>query len=123
MVIAVQGRTDGTAVIRTVVPDAEMTAGVGRAWLVLALLGVLLVLIGLAVADRLAGNLIRPIGELSAVSHRLARAELEARESRPDRPNYERWAGPSTIWRAGSRNCWCRSGNRWPTCRTDCGPR
>ncbi|WBB47386.1 HAMP domain-containing sensor histidine kinase [Verrucosispora sp. WMMA2044] len=79
VVIAVQGRADGTTVIRTVVPRAEMTAGVGRAWLVLALLGTLLVLIALAVADRLARTLVRPIGELSAVSHRLANAELDAR--------------------------------------------
>ncbi|MEU5909338.1 HAMP domain-containing sensor histidine kinase [Micromonospora sp. NPDC047527] len=79
VVIAVQGRADGTGVIRTVVPRQELTAGVTRAWLVLALLGVLLVLIGLAVADRLARTLVRPISELSAVSHRLANAELDAR--------------------------------------------
>ncbi|GIJ80779.1 Signal transduction histidine kinase [Micromonospora phaseoli] len=79
VVIAVQGRTDGITVIRAVVPYDEMTAGVDRAWLVLALLGLLLVLIALAVADRLARTLVRPIGELSAVSHRLARAELDAR--------------------------------------------
>ncbi|MGW0503740.1 sensor histidine kinase [Micromonospora sp. NPDC003241] len=79
VVIAVQGRTDGTAVIRTFVSDAELTHGVDRAWLVLSLLGLLLVLIGLAVADRLARTLVRPIGELSAVSHRLANAELDAR--------------------------------------------
>ncbi|MGC4861093.1 HAMP domain-containing sensor histidine kinase [Micromonospora sp. DT41] len=79
VVIAVQGRADGTGVIRIVVPKQELTAGVTRAWLVLALLGVLLVLIGLAVADRLARTLVRPISELSAVSHRLANAELDAR--------------------------------------------
>ncbi|TDC51690.1 HAMP domain-containing histidine kinase [Micromonospora sp. KC207] len=79
VVIAVQGRPDGTGVIRTVVPRAELTAGVTRAWLVLALLGVLLVLVGLAVADRLARTLVRPITELSTVSHRLANAELDAR--------------------------------------------
>ncbi|WBB78763.1 HAMP domain-containing sensor histidine kinase [Micromonospora sp. WMMD882] len=79
VVIAVQGRADGTGVIRTVVPRAELSAGVGRAWLVLALLGVVLVVIGLAVADRLARTLVRPISELSVVSHRLANAELDAR--------------------------------------------
>ncbi|MFG3555907.1 sensor histidine kinase [Micromonospora sp. NPDC047557] len=79
VVIAVQGRADGTGVIRIVVPRQELTAGVTRAWLVLALLGVVLVLIGLAVADRLARTLVRPISELSAVSHRLANAELDAR--------------------------------------------
>jgi signal transduction histidine kinase len=79
VVIAVQGRPDGTGVIRTVVPRAELTAGVTRAWLVLALLGVVLVLVGLVVADRLARTLVRPISDLSAVSHRLANAELDAR--------------------------------------------
>ncbi|WDZ85813.1 sensor histidine kinase [Micromonospora cathayae] len=79
VVIAVQGRPDGTGVIRTVVPGDELTAGVSRAWLVLALLGVLLVVIGLVVADRLARSLVRPISELSTVSHRLANAELDAR--------------------------------------------
>jgi signal transduction histidine kinase len=79
VVIAVQGRADGTGVIRTVVPRDELTTGVTRAWLVLALLGVVLVLIGLVVADRLARTLVRPISELSAVSNRLANAELDAR--------------------------------------------
>ncbi|MGS2616494.1 sensor histidine kinase [Micromonospora sp. LZ34] len=79
VVIAVQGRPDGTGVIRTMVPRAELSAGVTRSWLVLALLGALLVVIGLAVADRLARTLVRPISELSAVSHRLANAELDAR--------------------------------------------
>ncbi|WP_406079435.1 ATP-binding protein [Micromonospora sp. NBC_00858] len=79
VVIAVQGRADGTGVIRTVVPRDELTSGVTRSWLVLALLGVVLVLIGLAVADRLARTLVRPISELSAVSNRLANAELDAR--------------------------------------------
>ncbi len=78
VVIAV-GRPDGTGVIRTVVPTAELTEGVARAWLVLALLGVLLVLLGLALADLLARALVRPITGLSAVSHRLATGELDAR--------------------------------------------
>ena len=79
VVVAVQGRPEGTAVIRTVVSAAETGRGVTRSWLVLAVLGVLLVLLGLVVADRLARALVRPITELSAVSHRLANAELAAR--------------------------------------------
>ncbi|MGR6317608.1 HAMP domain-containing sensor histidine kinase [Micromonospora soli] len=79
VVIAVQGLPAGTGVIRTLVPRSELTAGVTRAWLVLALLGVLLVLVGLVVADRLAHTLVRPIAALSTVSHRLANAELDAR--------------------------------------------
>ena len=69
----------GTYVVRTVVPAADLTRGVTRAWLVLAGLGVALVLLGLLVADRLARTLVAPIADLSAVSHRLARAELSAR--------------------------------------------
>ncbi|SNT61320.1 Signal transduction histidine kinase [Asanoa hainanensis] len=80
------GRTGGTAVIRTVVPRADLHAGVGRAWLVLAALGLLLVVLGLLVADRLARGLVRPIDDLSQVSHRLARAELGARAVVPAGP-------------------------------------
>ncbi len=68
-----------TTVVRTLVPAAELTRGVTRAWLVLAGLGLALVLLGLLVADRLARTLVAPIADLSAVSHRLARAELDAR--------------------------------------------
>jgi signal transduction histidine kinase len=45
----------------------------------------LLVLLGLIVADRLARSLVRPIVNLSEVSHRLANAELTAR-AEPDGP-------------------------------------
>ncbi|MET0424238.1 MAG: HAMP domain-containing sensor histidine kinase [Actinoplanes sp.] len=79
IVVAVQGRPEGTAVIRTLVTAQEAGRGVTRSWLVLFGLGVLLVLFALVVADRLARSLIRPITELSAVSHRLANAELTAR--------------------------------------------
>ncbi|KXK62759.1 histidine kinase [Micromonospora rosaria] len=79
VVIAVQRRADGIGVIRTVVPAAELTHGVTRAWLLLAGLGIVLVLVGLAVADRLARSLVGAITDLSTVSHRLANAELDAR--------------------------------------------
>ncbi|MGW4943670.1 sensor histidine kinase [Actinoplanes sp. NPDC004185] len=72
---------DATYVLRTVVPAAELTGGVARSWLVLAGLGLALVLLGLVVADRLARSIVAPIADLSAVSHRLARAELTARAS------------------------------------------
>lgn len=93
IVIAVQGRPDGTGVIRTVVPRADVTAGVARAWLVLAALGIVLVLLGLAVADRLARTLVRPITELSSVSHRLANAELTARAAPAGPPELREVAG------------------------------
>lgn len=85
IVIAV-GRAEGTTVVRTVVPRDEVRSGVTRAWLVLAALGLVLVVVGLVVADRLARSLVRPIADLSAVSHRLARAELGARARVPSGP-------------------------------------
>jgi signal transduction histidine kinase len=69
----------GTAVVRNVVTDAEMSRGVVQVWLMLAVLGLTLVLLGLLVADRLARTLVSPIADLAAVSLRLARAELTAR--------------------------------------------
>jgi len=82
-----------TTVIRTVVPAAELTRGVAQAWLVLAALGVTLVLLGLVVADRLALTLVAPIAALSAVSHRLARAELDARANPAGPPEVREVAG------------------------------
>jgi signal transduction histidine kinase len=83
----------GTAVVRTVVPDAELSRGVTQAWLVLAGLGLTLVLLGLLVADRLARTLVAPIADLSAVSHRLARAELTARAVPAGPPELREVAG------------------------------
>jgi signal transduction histidine kinase len=73
-------RSDGpTAVIRTFVSDAELAAGVPRAWLLLGALGVALLLVSLLVADRLARTFVRSTVDLAAVSHRLGRGDLEAR--------------------------------------------
>ncbi|MEV6630618.1 HAMP domain-containing sensor histidine kinase [Actinoplanes sp. NPDC051470] len=92
IVVPVTG-TNGTSVVRAVVPDAELTRGVPRAWLVLAALGLALVLVGLLVADRLARTLIAPIADLSQVSHRLARAELTARADPAGPPEIREVAG------------------------------
>lgn len=79
VLVAVQGAPSGTAVIRTFVPDTRLRQGVTRAWLILLGLGIALVAVGMLVADRLARTMTGPIGELAAVSHRLAGGELEAR--------------------------------------------
>jgi signal transduction histidine kinase len=79
------GLPQGTAVVRTVVPREELTRGVRRAWLILAALGLLMLMAGIAVADRLARRLVRPIGALAGVSHRLAGGDLQAR-AEPDGP-------------------------------------
>ncbi|GAA2655875.1 HAMP domain-containing protein [Paractinoplanes durhamensis] len=83
----------GVTVVRTVVTNAELTRGVGRAWLILAGLGLALVLLGLLVADRLARAIVVPITELSAVSHRLAGAELTARAEPAGPPELREVAG------------------------------
>lgn len=88
ILISVQGMAAGPAVISTFVPDADLHRGLARSWLILAALGAVLVLTGVVVADRLAQAMIRPASELSAVSHRLARGDLDAR-ARP--------AGPAEI--------------------------
>jgi signal transduction histidine kinase len=79
IVFAVGGPGRVIAVIRTFVPDAEVTRGVARAWLLLAGLGVALLGASLVVADRLARRLVRSTIDLAAVSHRLGRGELDAR--------------------------------------------
>lgn len=79
IVVSVAGLSGGTAVIRAFVPAAELTRGVVRAYLLLGLIGVGLLALGVAVADRLAFSVVRPIGELARVSDRLAGGELDAR--------------------------------------------
>jgi signal transduction histidine kinase len=82
VLVAVQGLPHGgTAVVRTFVSNAELTKGVPQAWLVLGVLGLVLLGLGVAVADRLLGTVTRPIGELAKVSHALAGGNLDARAS------------------------------------------
>lgn len=69
----------GTVVVRALVTDDQMQSGVVRAWLILAALGLALLTVGLLVADRLAGAIVRPIMDLAGVSHRLGAGDLEAR--------------------------------------------
>ncbi|MGY1591728.1 HAMP domain-containing protein [Geodermatophilus sp. SYSU D00708] len=72
-------RDDGTAVVEVFVPAAELHAGVTRTWLVLAGLGVVLLLLALLVADRLARSLTRPVTDLATTAHRLGSGDLAAR--------------------------------------------
>jgi signal transduction histidine kinase len=77
------------AVIATFVDNVDLHQGVGRAWLMLGLLGLLLMAAGIAVADRLARSMVVPITELSAVSLRLARGDLDARAARSGPPEIQ----------------------------------
>jgi signal transduction histidine kinase len=72
-------RSDGTAVVSIMVPVSELREGVTRAWVVLGGLGVVLVLLSLVVADRLARSLTRPITELAHTAERLGKGDLAAR--------------------------------------------
>ena len=79
IVFAVRDATGAGGAVRAFVPDAELTRGVDRSWLLLAGLGLLLLLVGLLLGDRLARTLVRATTDLAHVSDRLARGELDAR--------------------------------------------
>ncbi|MGI5243931.1 sensor histidine kinase [Dactylosporangium sp. CA-139066] len=79
IVVAVQGLPGGTAVVRSFVPESDLHRGVTRSWLVLAAVGAGLLLLGLAVADRLAVAVVRPIRGLAAVSEGLSAGDLDRR--------------------------------------------
>jgi signal transduction histidine kinase len=73
-------RRDGaTALIEVFVPAELLRAGVARTWLVLGGLGVVLLLLALLVAARLARSLTRPVSELADTAHRLGTGDLAAR--------------------------------------------
>jgi signal transduction histidine kinase len=76
---------DSADVVRVFVPQNRLDRGVRAAWLVLALLGIVLVLLAVALADRLARRIVRPIDELAEVAERLGDGDLEARVE-PDGP-------------------------------------
>ncbi|WP_238016620.1 HAMP domain-containing sensor histidine kinase [Dactylosporangium sp. AC04546] len=79
IIVAVQGLPGGTAVVRAFVPERDLRRGVARSWLILALVGVGLLVLGLAVADRLAVMVVRPIRTLAEVSDGLAGGDLDRR--------------------------------------------
>jgi methyl-accepting chemotaxis protein len=60
-------------------PPQLLRAGVARTWLVLGGLGVVLLMLALLVADRLAWSMTRPLTELAATAHRLGSGDLTAR--------------------------------------------
>ncbi len=72
-------RPDGTAVISTLMSEAVLDRGVWRAWGVLAFLALVLFVLSLLVADRLARSLTRPISDLAATTRRLGAGDLDAR--------------------------------------------
>ena len=90
----------GTAVVDVFVTDAALSDGVAEAWLLLALLGVLLVAIAVWVADRLGQRLVRPISDLASTARRLGEGDLDARVEVSE-PEEIREVGESFNWLAG----------------------
>src|SRR6195952_1155883 len=78
-------RSDGSAVIRLLVTDQELTAGVTRIWLLLGGIGLVLFLLSIFVADRFARGMTEPITALSHTADRLGTGDLTARVV-PDGP-------------------------------------
>lgn len=93
ILIPVQGRQEGTAVIRVLIPDEQLQQGVLRSWAILAGLGLALLLLAVLVADRLARAFIRPMSQLAATASRLEAGDLQAR-AEP--------AGPPEIHEVGA---------------------
>jgi signal transduction histidine kinase len=73
------GGAAGVAVVRTFVPDAELTQGVGESWLVLAGVGAVLIAGTVLAGDRIAARLSRSVLDLSEVADRLGAGDLTAR--------------------------------------------
>jgi signal transduction histidine kinase len=65
--------------VRAFVSNAELTSGVATSWLILAGLGVLLLAVGVVVANVLVGTVTKPISDLAGVSHQLAAGGLDTR--------------------------------------------
>jgi signal transduction histidine kinase len=75
----VASRYNGTVVVRVFVSNAELTRGVHRAWLLLALLGLGALILAVLAGDWLTRATVRPIRELADLSHQLAAGRMEAR--------------------------------------------
>ena len=93
VLVAVEGLTGGSAVIRTFVPGSVLHHGVARAWVLLGGVGLLLLVLSVLVADQLARSLVRPLTALARASDCLAAGDLSARAA---------VAGPPEVRRAGA---------------------
>ncbi|GAB1820339.1 sensor histidine kinase [Herbidospora sp. RD11066] len=99
VLVAVQG-PDGTSVVQVRLTPDDLMRGVSETWLGLLLLGIVLIGLGVALADRLAVAITRPTTALARVSHRLAGGDLDARAV-PGGPPEVRSAGLALNHLAG----------------------
>jgi len=78
-VISTDPELGGTVVVRSFVTSEEMSEGVGLAWVMLVGLGLVLIGIALAAADRLGRSIVAPVTELSAAARRMGEGDLDTR--------------------------------------------
>jgi len=69
----------GISVIRVFVSDETLGRGVDRAWALLGILGVALVLIAVVIASRMGRTIVTPVEELSDAAERLGAGDLTTR--------------------------------------------
>ena len=74
VLIPVLGRSDGAAVVRVEIPAGKLTKGVARTWALLGGLALVLLLLALLVADRLARSFLRPVQSLTDTAAQLGGA-------------------------------------------------
>lgn len=80
ILVGVIGADPGrTTVVRVRVAADLLRQGVYRAWAVLAALGLAVIVLAVALADRLARSIVLPMGELLSVTRRLQGGDLAAR--------------------------------------------
>ena len=78
-----------TTVVRVRVAASLLRRGVYRAWAILIVLGGAVVIIAVALADRLARSIVGPMGELLSVTRRLQGGDLRARVEPAGPPEVE----------------------------------
>jgi signal transduction histidine kinase len=79
VLVAVQGLPAGTAVIRTFVPESQLTQGVAESWLTLGLIGLGLIGLSVVVSGQLARSLLRPLAAVAEASGLLGDGDLSVR--------------------------------------------
>lgn len=67
---------DGVAVVSVFVPEEDLTQGVTTAWVLLASLGLVVIVLAVAVADALGRRLVSPIDDLIEAARRLGEGDL-----------------------------------------------
>ena len=68
-----------STVVRVRVATSLLSRGVQRSWAIVAAVGLLVVVVAVGLADRLALSIVRPMSELYSVTRRLQGGELQAR--------------------------------------------